>query len=113
MWGYQRNLEQALCTVYDEVRTAFDHAGTSIEALKKLNENRYDWIVHQRNTFGAAIEARWALQSDDQQRVKDAVNLLNAQNRDLYTAAERSHQDLQRQLAMTKHDVQIQTLATQ
>jgi len=113
MWGYQRNLEQALHTVYDEVRTAFGHAGTSIEALKKFNDNRYDWIVQQCNTFGVVIEARWVLQSDDQQRVKNSVNLLNALHRDLYTAAERSHQDLQRQLAMTKHDVRIQTLATQ
>jgi len=113
MWGYQRNLEQALRTVYDEVRTAFGRSGSSIEALKKFNENRYDWIIQRCNTFGAAIEARWALHSNDQQKIKDAVDMLNAQHCDLYVAAERSHQDLQRQLAMTKYDVRTQMLATQ
>jgi len=44
MWGYQRNLEQALRTVYNEVRTAFGHSVSSIEAFKKVYENRYVWI---------------------------------------------------------------------
>jgi len=94
--GYQRNLEQALRTVYDEVRTAFGRLELPIEALKKFNEYHYDWFVQQCNTFGAAIEARCAIQSNDQQKVKDTVDLHNALHQDLYVAAEQSHQDLQR-----------------
>jgi len=47
MWGCQRNLEQALCTVHDEVRAPFGHSGSSIESLKNFKKNGYDWIVQQ------------------------------------------------------------------
>jgi len=53
MWGYQRNLEQALRTVYDEVRTAFGHTGTFIEALKKFNR------IVTTGLFSTAIPLEW------------------------------------------------------
>jgi hypothetical protein len=96
--GYHYRLEQNLAEISLDARIQNNE-------LANFSQNRYNGLLRQCSMFEAQVQADMAILSGSTDELKQAVENLAKSQKELYEAAENSHQTLGGQISDTAEEV--------